>query len=96
MITRNTYSRHSLCRRHVDTAQVYRNEADVGAAVLQSGLKREDVFISESSSAPCTGQVLTRSYQLRNALVTTMDTRKRWQVWTNRSPKFLEVRSPLF
>lgn len=32
--------------RHVDTAQVYRNEAAVGAALLQSGLKREDVFIT--------------------------------------------------
>ncbi|TFK73887.1 Aldo/keto reductase [Pluteus cervinus] len=32
--------------RHVDSAQVYRNEADVGKAVRESGLKREDVFIT--------------------------------------------------
>lgn len=32
--------------RHIDSAQMYRNEADVGAAVRESGLKREDLFIS--------------------------------------------------
>jgi len=32
--------------RHVDSAQVYKNEAAVGAAVKESGLKREDLFIT--------------------------------------------------
>ena len=32
--------------RHIDTAQVYGNEAEVGAAVVESGLPREDVFIT--------------------------------------------------
>ena len=32
--------------RHVDTAAVYRNEADVGAALRASGLPREEVFIT--------------------------------------------------
>ena len=32
--------------RHIDTAQMYGNEADVGAAVLASGLPRQDVFIT--------------------------------------------------
>ena len=32
--------------RHVDTAAFYQNEADVGAAIRASGLKREDVFIT--------------------------------------------------
>ncbi|KAL0950132.1 hypothetical protein HGRIS_010128 [Hohenbuehelia grisea] len=32
--------------RHVDSAQVYRNEADVGAAVRESGLPREELFIT--------------------------------------------------
>lgn len=32
--------------RHVDSAQMYRNEEDVGKAVRQSGLAREDVFIT--------------------------------------------------
>ena len=32
--------------RHVDTATMYRNEADVGRAVRDSGLGREDVFVT--------------------------------------------------
>ncbi len=32
--------------RHVDTATMYRNEADVGRAVGDSGLRREDVFVT--------------------------------------------------
>jgi diketogulonate reductase-like aldo/keto reductase len=39
-----------LVVRHIDSAQMYRNEAAVGAAVAESGLKREDVYISEQSS----------------------------------------------
>jgi diketogulonate reductase-like aldo/keto reductase len=33
--------------RHVDSAQMYANEKEVAEAVLNSGLKREDVFVSE-------------------------------------------------
>ncbi|WP_127843009.1 aldo/keto reductase [Actinomyces wuliandei] len=32
--------------RHIDTAQAYRNEAGVGAAVAASGLPREEVFLT--------------------------------------------------
>lgn len=32
--------------RHVDTASLYGNESDVGKALLQSGLQREEVFIT--------------------------------------------------
>ena len=32
--------------RHVDTAQAYRNEEGVGAAVAASGLPREDIFLT--------------------------------------------------
>lgn len=32
--------------RHVDTARIYGNEADVGAAVRKSGLPRESVFVT--------------------------------------------------
>jgi len=32
--------------RHIDTAQMYGNEAQVGEAVRQCGLKREEVFIT--------------------------------------------------
>ncbi|CAH0020531.1 unnamed protein product [Clonostachys rhizophaga] len=32
--------------RHIDTAQYYENEAEVGLAVKQSGLRRQDVFLT--------------------------------------------------
>lgn len=32
--------------RHIDTAQAYANEAEVGQAVAESGLAREDVFLT--------------------------------------------------
>jgi len=32
--------------KHIDTAAVYRNEASVGSAVKDSGIKREDIFIT--------------------------------------------------
>lgn len=32
--------------RHIDTARIYGNEADVGAAVRESGLPREQIFVT--------------------------------------------------
>jgi methylglyoxal/glyoxal reductase len=32
--------------RHIDTAELYGNETDVGRALRESGIKREDVFIT--------------------------------------------------
>jgi len=32
--------------RHIDTAKVYGNEADVGRAVRESGIAREDIFVT--------------------------------------------------
>ena len=32
--------------RHVDTAKIYGNEADVGAAIRDSGLSREEIFVT--------------------------------------------------
>jgi 2,5-diketo-D-gluconate reductase A len=32
--------------RHVDTAQMYRNEAEVGQAIAKSGLSRGEVFVT--------------------------------------------------
>ncbi|MCE5296485.1 MAG: aldo/keto reductase [Euryarchaeota archaeon] len=32
--------------RHIDTARLYKNEKDVGQAILDSGLPREDVFVT--------------------------------------------------
>jgi hypothetical protein len=33
--------------RHIDSAQFYRNEAEVAEAIAKSGLKRDEVFVSE-------------------------------------------------
>ncbi|MFX1516582.1 MAG: aldo/keto reductase, partial [Promethearchaeota archaeon] len=32
--------------RHIDTAKIYRNEADVGNAIRESGLPRDNVFVT--------------------------------------------------
>ncbi|GAB3751762.1 aldo/keto reductase [Microlunatus parietis] len=38
--------------RHIDTAQMYRNERGVGEAVRESGLAREDVFVTSKLNNP--------------------------------------------
>ncbi|MCB9495340.1 MAG: aldo/keto reductase [Fibrobacteria bacterium] len=35
--------------RHIDTAAVYGNDADVGEAILRSGILRDEVFVTRSS-----------------------------------------------
>jgi 2,5-diketo-D-gluconate reductase A len=47
--------------RHVDTAQVYGNEAEVGTAIAESGLPREDVFITTKLNPQHHGYVSTRN-----------------------------------
>ncbi len=32
--------------RHIDTADIYQNHQEVGAAITQSGIKREDIFLT--------------------------------------------------
>ena len=36
--------------RHIDSAQAYRNEEAVGKGVMESGVKREDIFVSKGYS----------------------------------------------
>lgn len=38
------------CKVCIDTAQAYRNEAEAGAAIRESGLKREELFITTKYS----------------------------------------------
>lgn len=40
--------RHALSAgyRHIDTAAVYKNEGDVGVAIRESGISREEIFIT--------------------------------------------------
>ncbi|KAL3419386.1 putative aldo/keto reductase [Phlyctema vagabunda] len=47
--------------RHIDTAQYYANEKEVGEAVRQSGLKRSDVFITTKILSA--GGSVEKSYQ---------------------------------
>jgi diketogulonate reductase-like aldo/keto reductase len=46
--------------RHLDTAQAYRNEKDVGAALRESGLPRADVFVTTKIATANTGYELTK------------------------------------
>ncbi len=41
--------------RHIDTAAAYRNERAVGRAITQSGLKREDIFLTSKLWNPYQG-----------------------------------------
>ncbi|THH32833.1 hypothetical protein EUX98_g1334 [Antrodiella citrinella] len=45
--------------RHIDTAQKYRNEALVGEAIKESGVKREDIFITSKVPADFDGSTFT-------------------------------------
>ena len=36
-------------RRHIDSARMYRNEAKVGEALRESGVPRDQIFISQCS-----------------------------------------------
>lgn len=41
--------------RHLDTAMLYRNEGDVGRAVKESGIPRQDFFITSKLNRNCLG-----------------------------------------
>ncbi len=45
----------SIGYRHIDTAKAYRNEKAVGKAIKESGLKREDVFVTSKLPAQTKG-----------------------------------------
>src|ERR687889_1427372 len=44
--------------RHLDTATVYENEAEVGRALRDSGVPREDVFVTTKCPPDKAGQAL--------------------------------------
>lgn len=51
----------SIGYRHIDTAQAYRNEADVGRALKESGIPREEIFLTTKLSPSNAGAALARS-----------------------------------
>ena len=59
--------------RHIDSAQFYANEAEVGEAFRQSGLKREDVFLTTKILSA--GGSVEKSYQKCVDSVKKMDNR---------------------
>lgn len=48
---RGTLSALELGYRHIDTAEMYRNEAEVGRAIADSGLDRAEIFLVTKVSA---------------------------------------------
>jgi len=63
--------------RHIDTAQGYYNEAEVGRAIADSGIPRRDIFITTklSASADCSAEGVKRavSQQLSKLQTTYID-----------------------
>jgi 2,5-diketo-D-gluconate reductase A len=54
--------------RHIDTAEMYRNEAQVGQAVRASSIDRSDIFVTSKLNNP-----FHRPDQVRNAFQGTLD-----------------------
>ncbi|OZV82983.1 oxidoreductase [Micromonospora echinospora] len=54
--------------RHIDTAQMYGNEAEVGQAIRTSGLEREEVFVTSKLS-----NAFHRPDDARKAIQSTLD-----------------------
>ncbi|TMW65475.1 hypothetical protein Poli38472_008117 [Pythium oligandrum] len=52
----------TLGYRHIDTAQVYRNESDVGKAIADSGVPRDQIFV--------TSKVFSRSWSYDGVVAT--------------------------
>jgi diketogulonate reductase-like aldo/keto reductase len=48
---RGTLSALELGYRHIDTAEMYRNEAEVGRAIADSGVDRSEIFLATKVSA---------------------------------------------
>ena len=56
--------------RHVDTATIYKNESGVGAGFRESGLLREDVFITTKVWNDAQGNTLTRESLSKSLVIT--------------------------
>ena len=52
--------------RHIDTAYAYENEESIGKAVRDSGIKREDVFITTKLPSHIKNYKDAREYFLRS------------------------------
>lgn len=61
MTTQSCLSALKAGYRHIDTAQVYGNETEVGEAIKKSGLPREEVFVTSKILGP--GEDAEETYQ---------------------------------
>ena len=57
--------------RHIDTAQIYGNEASVGKAIKDSGIRREEIFVTTKLSPINLGYE-----EAKKELINTLETRK--------------------
>ena len=49
---RDSCSRAGTGYRHIDTAQIYDNEAEVGQLMSESGVPRQDIYLTASRCGP--------------------------------------------
>ncbi|KAJ0277666.1 hypothetical protein COL940_007645 [Colletotrichum noveboracense] len=64
----------SLGYRHIDGANVYGNEKDIGEAIKESGIPREEIFVtSKLSLAPKPGMSLPTLRELLKPLYVTFN-----------------------
>ena len=47
--------------RHIDTAKAYGNEKSVGKAIKDSGIPREEIFVTTKLPAECKGYDITKN-----------------------------------
>ena len=52
--------------RHIDTAKAYGNEKNVGKAIKDFGISREEVFVTTKLPAECKGYDVAKKNVLRN------------------------------
>ena len=48
--------------RHIDTAKAYGNEKSVGKAIKDSGIPREEIFVTTKLPAECKGYDIILTY----------------------------------
>ena len=63
--------------RHIDTAEMYKNEREVGEAINNSGIKRDDIFLTSKLN-----NGFHRPDDARKAFDQTLAKTSAWTTWT--------------
>ncbi|KAF8461989.1 NADP-dependent oxidoreductase domain-containing protein [Kalaharituber pfeilii] len=69
----------ALGYRHIDTAQLYENESEVGAAVQRSGIPRSELFITTKIGGPVDNSVEKTLESLRDSVRKSTGAKGRWE-----------------